>query len=165
MNTRKQKDGGSGFVSVLGGGRQRRVVSVGVAMALTLLTGVAWAGTVTAPSASSAGVAATGGATTADCIDGIGCARCFVARSTYAGSVITVAYREAHAFLGSTPEEVQEDFAAAIERNLARADAPAVFARLSDKELGILPSCTRAQHQLATSIFIDRSRHDWMPRS
>ncbi|HEU0276970.1 MAG TPA: hypothetical protein VFQ95_04015 [Rhodanobacteraceae bacterium] len=52
--------------------------------------------------------------------------------------MISEAYRQSRAFLGSTPEEVQAGFAATIERHFARPGAAAVFARLSDKELSDL---------------------------
>ncbi|HEY3520210.1 MAG TPA: hypothetical protein VGK80_04115, partial [Rhodanobacteraceae bacterium] len=52
-----------------------------------------------------------------------------------AGALITPAYGQARAILGSTPEEVQQKFAAIQEMNFTQGDANAIVSRLSDIEL------------------------------
>lgn len=49
--------------------------------------------------------------------------------------MITPAYAKARAFLGSTPEEIQQKFAAIQEMNFAQGNAKLIISRLSDKEL------------------------------
>lgn len=51
------------------------------------------------------------------------------------GALITPAYRQARAFLGTTPDEIQAKFSVIQEMNFSKGDAKQIVSHLSDREL------------------------------
>src|SRR6185312_9719728 len=55
-----------------------------------------------------------------------------------AGALITPAYVQARAFLGTTPDEIQQKFAAVQEMNFASGNTKLIISKLSNKELAAI---------------------------
>lgn len=105
--------------------------ALAIAVGLALVPCYSMAGPLPVNSATNAA-----GAVTPD-IDGGNPIRCEAigTHSGTSGPMITPAYERARAFLGSTPEEIQQNFAAIQEMNFATGNAKTIVSHLSDKEL------------------------------